>query len=393
MDLSGVCYNEKLENKEEASMKLTIAQEKLSQALNLVNKAVSTRSLNLVLTHIRVQVGKKQVTFTGSDGDFTVEHALEAAAEKEGALLVPGRLFVDLVSRLPKGQVTLERMDGKLRIVCGAADYHLNILPDENFPTLPLFEEEKLAQVTAGAFKKALNRTSFCALKDPTGTTSHYTHALLINFIEESLDLVGTDGHRLAFEQLDNPNPEIKERSLLVPTVIIDELKKALPAEEDAPVELYFLNNQVFFRFDNTVFAGSLFDIKYPDYHKVVPRESKSVINLNRIALRDALSRVQTVFRVKEQNPVVRLESKEEILVISSESPEVGTGVEELPLTKGDPFIDMRIALNPGYLVDVLSVLDCETVDLHWTSEVNPLKLLVPAEPGFNYIVMPIRMD
>lgn len=374
-------------------MKLAIAQDKLSQALSLVNKAVSTRSLNLVLTHIRVQVGKEQTTLTGSDGDFTIEHALEVKGEKEGALLVPARLFVDLVSRLPKGEVTLERADGKLRIVCGAADYQLNILPDENFPTLPLFEEGKLAQVTAGSFKKALNRTSFCALKDPSGTTSHYTHAILIKFIEESLDLVGTDGHRLAFEQLDNPNPEIKEKSLLVPTVIVDELKKALPAEEDAPVEIYYLSNQVFFRFDKTAFAGSLFDIKFPDYRKVIPGDTKSIINLNRAGLRDALSRVQTVFRVKEQNPVVRLETKEEVLVISSESPEVGTGVEELPLTKGDPFADMRIALNPSYLVDALSVLDCESVDLHWTSEVNPLKLVVPEEPGFTYIVMPIRMD
>ena len=374
-------------------MKLTVAQDKLSHALGVVNKAVSTRSLNLVLTHIRMQVGKKQVTLTGSDGDFTIEHTLEAAGDKEGALLVPARLFVELVSRLPKGEVRLERVDGKLRIVCGAADYHINILPDENFPTLPLFEEEKIAQVAAGVFKQALTRTSFCALKDPSGTTSHYTHAILINFVEESLDLVGTDGHRLAFEQLDNPNPELKEKSLLVPTVIIDELKKTLPAEEDSPVELYYLSNQVFFRFDKTVFAGSLFDIKFPDYHKVVPKDTKSVVNLNRAGLRDALSRVQTVFRVKEQNPVVRLETKEEVLVVSSESPEVGTGVEELPLTKGDPFADMRIALNPGYLVDVLSVLDCETVDLHWTSEVNPLKLLVPQETGFTYIVMPIRMD
>ncbi|OPX21424.1 MAG: DNA polymerase III subunit beta [Planctomycetales bacterium 4484_113] len=278
-------------------MKLAIAQDKLSQALSLVNKAVSTRSLNLVLTHIRVQVGKEQTTLTGSDGDFTIEHALEVKGEKEGALLVPARLFVDLVSRLPKGEVTLERADGKLRIVCGAADYQLNILPDENFPTLPLFEEGKLAQVTAGSFKKALNRTSFCALKDPSGTTSHYTHAILIKFIEESLDLVGTDGHRLAFEQLDNPNPEIKEKSLLVPTVIVDELKKALPAEEDAPVEIYYLSNQVFFRFDKTAFAGSLFDIKFPDYRKVIPGDTKSIINLNRAGLRDALSRVQTVQR------------------------------------------------------------------------------------------------
>lgn len=374
-------------------MKLTISQEKLSQALNLVSKAVSSRTLNLVLAHIRFQVTKKSLTLTGSDGDFTIEHTIDTEGEREGALLVPARLFVDLITRLPKKDMTLERQDGMLKIISGYSDYSINILPDENFPSLPLFEEGKLAQLPAGLLRSALGRTTFSALKDPSGTTSHYTHGVLLNFHEDNLDIVATDGHRLALERLDNPAPEIKDRSLLVPTTITEELRRALPDAEDKTVEIYFLSNQVFFKFDSSVFGGSLFDIKYPDYLKVVPKETKSIANVNRVALREALQRVLIVFKVKEQNPVVRLETTGDSLVISSESQDVGKGVEEMPFTKGSPFADMRIALNPAYLADVLSVVDADTVDLHWTSEVNPLKLELPEKPGYTYIVMPIRMD
>jgi len=374
-------------------MKLTISQERLSQALSLVSKAVSSRTLNLVLAHIRVQVKKKRLTLTGSDGDFTIEHTLDITADKEGALLVPARLFVDLVTRLRKEDVTLERQDGVLKVTSGSSDYELNILPDENFPSLPLFEEGRLAQVSAGQLRTALTRTTFSALKDPGGTTSHYTHGVLLNFQGDRFDIVATDGHRLALERMDNPAPEVKDRSLLVPTVITEELRRALPSEDEKAVEVYYLSNQVFFRFNSTVFGGSLFDIKYPDYQKVVPRDTKSVVNVNRTALREALQRVLIVFKVREQNPVVRLETKGEDLVISSESQDVGKGVEEMPFTRGEPFTDLRIALNPAYLTDLLAVLDCETVELYWTSEVNPLKLQIPENPGFTYIVMPIRMD
>ena len=374
-------------------MKLTISQERLSQALNLVSKAVSSRTLNLVLGHIRLQAAKKSLTLTGSDGDFTIEHTLDVACDREGALLVPARLFVDLVSRLPKKDMTLERQDGVLKVTSGFSVYEINILPDENFPSLPLFEEGKLAQVSSGLLKAALGRTVFSAAKDIGGTTSHYTHGVLLNFHEDSLDIVATDGHRLAMEKMDNPSPDVKDRSLLIPTTIVGELARALTTEEDKPVEIYYLSNQVFFRFGSSTFGGSLFDIRYPDYNKVVPKDSKSIANVNRTALRDALSRVLIVFKVKEQNPVVRLETQVDSLIISSESQEVGKGVEEMPFTKGAPFADMRIALNPGYLVDVLSAVDADTVDLNWTSEVNPLKVEVPDKPGFVYIVMPIRMD
>jgi len=317
---------------------------------------------------------------------------MDVSAEKEGSVLVPGRLFSDLISRLPAGQdIVIETTDDVLKVSAGFSDYEIRILPDENFPTLPLFEDAKLSELDSGEFKSALTRTSFCALKDPTGTTTHYTQGVLINFQEESLDLVGTDGHRLAYVRLQNPSPEIKDKNLLIPTVVIDELRKALPSE--GQVSIYSMENQVFFRFDGTIFAGTLFDIRFPDYKKVIPKEPKSVINVNRAALRDAVQRVMVVFRVKEQNPVVRLQTKDDVLLISSESPEVGKGVEELVFTKGEPFKEMRIALNPAYLTDVLSVLDSETVDIHWVSEVNPLKILIPENPSFTYIVMPIRMD
>ncbi len=374
-------------------MKLTVPQDKLNSALSLVSKAVSTRSLNLVLTHIRLQVGKKKATFTGSDGDFTIEHTVEVDAKKEGSALIPSRLFTDLVSRLPHGQdVLLEVKDGVLKVTSGFSDYDIRVLPDENFPTLPIFEDSKLAEIDASRFKDALIRTSFCALKDPTGTTSHYTQGVLINFQEEYLDLVGTDGHRLAYVKLDNPSPEVRDQSLLVPTVIIDELKKAIPSEE-VSLSVFYKDNQIFFRFDSTIFAGSLYDIRFPDYKRVIPKDAKSVVIANRVSLRDALHRVMTVFRVKEQNPVVRFETKENMLLILSDSPDIGKGVEELPFTKGEPFTDIRIALNPSYLVDALSVLNSENVELYWLSEVNPLKLLVPEDPTFSYIVMPIRMD
>jgi DNA polymerase-3 subunit beta len=240
--------------------------------------------------------------------------------------------------------------------------------------------------------RRSLSQTTFAAVKESTTGAVHYTNGVFLSFKSGRLDMVATDGHRLALKRNDGlGGAGAPEQDLLLPARVADELEKMLPDDEDTAVELFHLGSQVCFRFGSMLVASALLDVKFPPYESVIPRDIESKVYLRRDELGDALGRVELLNRQKDQNPVALLETQSGALTVSSEAGEVGKGSEELTAELSGP--DVKVRVNPRYITDVLKVLGGEQVTLNWVSQVNPVMITSPREPDFLYIVMPIRMD
>ncbi len=419
---------------ERSVAQLSISQELLAAALDVVGKAVSPRSINPVLGYVRIVAEGGQLTLTATDGDFTLQRTVALQGELamttgDGAgatglrCLAPARLLHDLIARLPKRELTLQLENNVLHLVSGRSKYDLTTLGDENFPELPDFTEHRLATLSCAVLKRALQQTVFSAVKESSTGGVHYTNGVLFSFKgpqagapggTSRLDIVATDGHRLALKRSDGVNLGAaglgpassktkrgeagigSEIGLLIPARAADELQRLLPPDEDAVVELYHHGNQVFFRFAGLLLASSLLDVKFPDYERVIPKDIDSRVHCGREELTDALGRVLLVCRQKDQNPVARMETArwqtgDFTLGIFTDAGEIGKGSEELAVEIAGP--NIRVAVNPGYLIAALKTLGGEQVTLNWISEVNPVMLTSPRDPDFTYIVMPIRSD
>ena len=164
-----------------------------------------------------------------------------------------------------------------------------------------------------------------------------------------------------------------------------------LPEDEDSAVDVYHLSNQVFFRFGNQLVAASLLDVKFPDYERVVPKDIDSKVHLNREELSDSLGRVLLVCRQKDQNPVAHTETAGGTLTIRSDAGEIGKGTEELEAEVSGA--DIKVALNPQYLIEVLKTLGGDQVTLNWINEVSPVMITTPREPDFTYIWWGSRLE
>jgi DNA polymerase-3 subunit beta len=372
-------------------MKFTISQELLSGTLSAVSKAVASRNINPVLNHVRIVANKDSLTFTATDGEFTIRRHVSIEKAEEGRALAPARLLSDLVSRLPKKDITVALEASQLGVSVGRSNYSLTALPDENFPELPEFAEHKLIVLPCAMLKRALGQTAFSAVKESSTGAVHYTNGVFLSFKGGRLDIVATDGHRLALKRNEGLSAGNLEQDLLIPARVADELEKMLPDDEDSAVEVFYYSNQVFFRFGNQLVAASLLDVKFPDYERVIPKDINTKVHADRVELTDALGRVLLVCRQKDQNPVAHVTSGDGTLTLSSDAGEIGKGSEELGVeVAGD---DIKVSLNPQYVIDALKNLGGEQVTLNWISEVNPVMVTSPREPDFTYIVMPIRMD
>ncbi len=372
-------------------MKLNISQELLAGSLSIVNKAVATRSVNPLLNQVKIVATADSMTLTGTDGEFTIRRHVAISGADEGRVLAPAKLMLDLVSRLPKKEITLESQENQLHISVDRSEYDLPILLDDTYPELPDYHEHRLITLPCAMLKHALTQTCFSAVRESSTGAVHYTNSAFFSFKEGRLDIVATDGHRLALKRSDGLNVGDVERDLLLPVRVAEELEKMLPDDEDAAVEVFHYSNQVFFSFGNQLVASALLDVKFPPYERVIPSDINSKVHAGREEMINALSRVLLVCRQKEQNPVANLETKESTVTLTSDGGEYGKGMEELAAEVNGE--DIRIAINPQYIIDVLKVLGGEQVTINWTSEISPVMITSPRDPDFTYIVMPIRMD
>jgi len=372
-------------------MKVLISQELLAGTLSAVNKAVSTRTVNPLLTHVKLVAEADNLTVTGTDGEFTVRRNVAISRAEPGRILAPADLLFRLVSKLPKKDITLALSENQLNVAVGRSTYDLTVMWDDTYPELPDYQEHRLITLPCAMLKHALAQTSFAAVKDSATGAVHYTNSVFFSFKENRLDIVATDGHRLALKRNDGLGVGDVERDLLLPVRVAEELERMLPDDEDSAVEIYHYSNQAFFRFGNNLLVSALLDVKFPPYERVIPKDIASKVHVDREGIMDALGRVLLVCKQKDQNPVGYLETAGETVTLRSDGGEYGKGQEELEAEVGGE--DIKIAINPQYLIDVLKVLGGEQVTLNWTSEVSPVMLTSPRDPAFTYIVMPIRMD
>ena len=371
-------------------MRVVISQELLSAVLSTVSKAV-TRSINPVLNHVKVVVTGDSIEMMATDGEFSIRRTIAINGAEEGSFLAPAELFGSLVNKLPRKDITLVTEGNQLNVSSGKSSYDLTILTDENFPGLADHEGSLLTSIPSSILKKALEQTTFSAVKDSSTGAVHYTNGVFFVFRGARLDIVATDGHRLALKRNEGLQGDGLEQNLLLPARVADELQKMLPDDDEATVAIYNPGNQVFFSFGSQLVVCSLLDVKFPDYERVIPKDIETRVFLDKVELNEAMQRVQLVCKTRDQNPVAHLEGAGDKVEIRSDAGELGKGVEELSAEiQGN---DIRIALNPDYILQVLKTIDGEQVVLSWINEVNPILVGSPRDPDYIYIVMPIRMD
>src|SRR5512146_1534200 len=109
-------------------MRVTISQELLAGTLSAVGKAVSARAINPVLSYVRIVATADSLTFTATDGDFTIRRQISVPKAEAGHLLAPASLFTQLVQRLPKKDIELNLDGNQLHVQSGRSSYDLTVL-------------------------------------------------------------------------------------------------------------------------------------------------------------------------------------------------------------------------------------------------------------------------
>ncbi len=338
-----------------------------------------------VLSHIYLECVPGGLKMVSTDLTVSTSYTMEASVLDEGRVTFPGRLLSEIVGTLlwlPEEELTVKSHDGHLHLVCGKADYHLNTIPVEEFPSLSDLEYDVEFTMPGVTFKEMVKQVIFAVIDDESkpGLCGVYT-----SLSGSTLRMVGTDTRRLAMRTVTLQESFDIDKVFIIPSKALTEFIR-LPLDGDVHIGLS--EKQISFTVGNIKIISQLIEAKFPDYNQVIPKEHRVRVAIDAFDLSNNIRGVVPLAR--ESSNTIRFELSGNKLRLSSVASSVGEVVREMEIEKeGD---DLEIGFNIRFVLDVLGNLLSDRVVVELT---EPLRQAVfkPADSD-NYlcVVMPIRL-
>ncbi len=368
-------------------MKLeTTAQDLLTQ-LQTATRVASTRSAVQALSGVQMVAGAGGVELRATDMEVGLRVPLTAQVVREGTVVLPARLLLDVVRQLPGGQVTLELRPAEqdVEVVSGPARFHLRTLRGEDFPNLPEPGGDQIVTVPAQAFVETIAKVARSASRDETRPI---LTGILVSAQGGELRMVATDSYRLSVKEtaLDPPIEGGFEAN--VPARALQELERVVAQAAVDTVRIGVRANQVVFEAGGIVLSSRLIEGQFPNYRQLLPETYDHELRMSGEELAGVVRRISLM---AQKNAPLRLSFNEGELVVSAQTPDVGEASEPLPAPfTGEPF---EIGFNPDFLRDGLESAGDEDLLLKLISPLRPGLIESADDSGFLYLIMPIRLN
>src|ERR687890_1180895 len=372
-------------------MKAVCNTDLFSKKLALVSRGVSARSTIQLLGGILLEAQEDSVRLSTTDMEISIQTTAAAEVEDEGRVVIPARIFNDVVRSLPSGELTLahERSEGVIRLSARENEYRIRTYAAEDFPQLPKFDEATAFKMSGDALAETVEKVSRSYSRDETRPV---LTGILISFEESRVRMVTTDSYRLSIKETELATTSFEgSREAIIPARAMQEVSRVFSGSEEDDVEVALSENQALFRIGDVVLGTRLIDGNFPEYRRLLPGGFEREISVSREELVGTLRRGK-LFPARQTPPVpVSLSFSEGSVEVIVKNGDVGEAHERLPANSEDEFL---ISFNPGYLLDGVSAIDSENVVFKLNEPLKP-GLIVPEENGeeadFLYLIMPMR--
>ena len=364
-------------------MKLTAKREELLAPLQSVIGVVERRQTMPVLANVLLSARDKHLVMTGTDLEVELAATSAIQLESAGDITVPGRKFLDILRSLPAGvDLALTTEGEKVTVRAGRSRFTLTTLPAAEFPVLEEIHAQQTLTLSQGAFHRLIDKTHFSMAQQDV---RYYLNGLLIETEDSTLRAVATDGHRLALCETTLTAPG-RSGQVIVPRKAILELQRILGTEGE--IELAIGTNHIRAQIGDIRFTSKLIDGRFPEYGRVIPHEPPRIALADRDLLRQALQR--TAILSNEKYRGIRVGVKSGLLSLQAHNPEHEEAEDQLEIEyEGE---EIEIGFNVNYLLDALSAIETDRVELGFTDANSSCLIRAPGLAEARYVVMPMRL-
>ncbi|TPE68262.1 DNA polymerase III subunit beta [Halalkalibacterium halodurans] len=378
-------------------MHFVIDRDIFVQNVNHVSKAVSSRTTIPILTGIKVVADHEGVTLTGSDSDISIETFIpleegdrqNVEVKQEGSIVLQAKVFAEIVKKLPEQEIEIHVQDSFVTTIrSGSSVFNLNGLDPDEYPRLPVLEEDHVFRLPQKILKDIIRQTVFAV-------SAQETRPVLtgVNFeIEDGiLTCTATDSHRLAMRKVpvEKNDDELQFSNVVIPGKSLNELSKILDENEEL-LDIVVTENQTLFKLKNMLFFSRLLEGKYPVTKNMIPKEAKTSFAVHTKAFLQTLERALLLSR-EGKNQVINLKTLGDgVVEVTAITPEIGKVTENVA-TQGLEGEELRISFNGKNVIDALKVVDSESIHIAFTGAMSPFVLSPTDHDQSLHLFSPVR--
>jgi DNA polymerase-3 subunit beta len=368
-------------------VKISLARDALLSQLQTVSRVASTRSAIQALSGVQIAATAEGCELRATDVEVGLRVPLPADVSREGVIVLPARLLLDVVRALPHQQVSLELRSSQqdVELISGNATFHIRTLRTEDFPPFPEPDAASAIALPGSVFVSTALKVAGSASRDETRPV---LTGILVSANERDLRMVATDSYRLSVKETTLESPLSSSFEVNVPARALQELARLAAQGKEEQLTVSVQQNQVLFVLDGVVLSSRLIDGQFPNYRQLLPETFEHELRISGPELTEVVRRVSLL---AQKNAPLRLSFIPGELTVSAQTPDVGEASESLPVPfQGEP---LEIGFNPEFLRAGLEAIDQGDVVLKLISPLRPGLIEAADESRFLYLIMPIRLN
>jgi DNA polymerase-3 subunit beta len=368
-------------------VKISLERDALLAQLQTVTRVASTRTAIQALSGVQIVASGSTCELRATDMDVSLRVPLLAEVVREGVVVLPARLLLEVTRALPAPQVSLELRSAEqdVELISGNATFHIRTLRAEDFPPFPEPDVSGGVSVPVDAFVATATKVAGSASRDETRPV---LTGILVSAADRELRMVATDSYRLSVKETTLESSLASGFEVNVPARALQELARVASGSDEKQLNVSVLQNQVVFSLDGVTLSSRLIDGQFPNYRQLLPESFEHELRIASAELTDVVRRISLL---AQKNAPLRLAFNPGELIVSAQTPDVGEASEALPVPfQGEP---LEIGFNPDFLRDGLEAVDDGDLLLKLISPLRPGLIESADGSGFQYLIMPIRLN
>ena len=366
-------------------MKLICSKSNLLHGVNIVSKAVPTRTTMAILECLLIDASANEIKLTANDMELGIETKIEDEIAERGVIALDAKIFSEIVRKLPDSDVTIETdASFKTTITCEKAKFNIVGKSGDDFSYIPYIERNEPIIMSQFTLKEVIRQTIFSIADNDN---NKLMTGELFEIEENDLKVVSLDGHRISIRNIELKN-NYSHKKVVVPGKTLQEVSKILPGSAEDEVSIFLTDNHIVFEFENTTVVSRLIEGEYFKIEQMLSSDCETKVKINKRELLDCIDRATLLVKEGDKKPI--------IMNITDDSMElkinsfIGSMNEDIDIAKEGK--DILIGFNPKFFIDALRVIDEEEVTLYMVNPKAPC-FIKDDEGTFIYLILPVNFN
>ena len=367
------------------TMKLICSKSNLLHGVNIVSKAVPTRTTMASLECILIDASANEIKLTANDMELGIETKIEGEIAERGVIALDAKIFSEIVRKLPDSDVVIETdASFKTTITCEKAKFNIVGKSGDDFSYIPYIERNEAITLSQFTLKEVIRQTIFSIADNDN---NKLMTGELFEIEENHLKVVSLDGHRISIRNIELKN-NYEHKKVVVPGKTLQEVSKILPGSAEEDVNMFLTDNHIVFEFDDTTVVSRLIEGEYFKIEQMLSSDYETKVKINKRELLDCIDRATLLVKEGDKKPIIMnvTDGNMELKINSF----IGSMNEDIDIVKEGK--DILIGFNPKFFIDALRVIDEEEVSLYMVNPKAPC-FIKDDEGKFIYLILPVNFN